>query len=114
VNTFPKTKRLVQASDFKFVFDQANKIKSPSFLVLHKPGLTLESRLGLAISKKKIAKAHDRNRIKRIVRESFRQQHLPAVDVVVIAHFGGELQENAVLFRQLGKIWLKLTQYYAI
>lgn len=113
MNTFPKSKRLVQASDFQYVFNKAEKLRSHHFLVLYKPGLAAHGRLGLAISKRKIAKAHDRNRIKRIVRESFRQQQLPSVDVVVIAHNGGELVENSILYRQLGKIWAKLKNSYA-
>lgn len=113
MNTFPKSKRLLQASDYQYVFNKAYKFKSHPFLVLYKPGLTQHSRLGLAISKKKIAKANDRNRIKRIIRESFRQEHLPAVDIVVIAHGGGDILENAILHRQLGKIWEKLKNYYA-
>jgi ribonuclease P protein component len=48
-----------------------------------------------------------RNRIKRLVRESFRQhQHeLPAVDIVVNARSGARDADNAVIVRSLEKHW---------
>ena len=43
------------------------------------------ARLGLIVGKKAVAKASERNRIKRVIRERFRkaQNELPAVDLVV-------------------------------
>ncbi len=112
MNTLPKSKRLIEKTDYQYVFNKAFKVTNFPFLILYKQGLTTNSRLGLAISKKKVAKAHDRNRIKRIVRESFRLQQLPVVDIVVIAQGGGETLDNTVLYRQLGKIWEKLKTLY--
>ncbi|STO63775.1 ribonuclease P [Haemophilus parahaemolyticus] len=47
-------------------------------------------RLGLTVAKKHLKRAHDRNRIKRIVRESFRlkQHELPNMDFVFVAKGG--------------------------
>lgn len=45
-------------------------------------------RLGLVVGRRVSARAVVRNRLKRIVREAFRQAGLPAMDVVVLAHPG--------------------------
>ena len=64
-------------------------------------------RLGLAIAARIIGNAVRRNRIKRLVRESFRQhQHeLPALDIVVNARNGARDADNAAIVRSLEKHW---------
>jgi ribonuclease P protein component len=42
------------------------------------------ARLGVNIAKKKIRKAVDRNKIKRIAREAFRKQKFEGIDIVLI------------------------------
>ena len=42
------------------------------------------ARLGVNIAKKKIRKAVDRNKIKRIAREVFRKQKFEGIDIVLI------------------------------
>ena len=65
------------------------------------------ARLGLAISKKNCRQATGRNRIKRIVRESFRQHQaeLAGLDVVVINQPASRSAANPELFGSLAGHW---------
>ena len=58
----------------------------PNLLILSEPNGTETSRLGLVIGKKNVPTAVARNKIKRVVRETFRLTELPvAVDLVFLA-----------------------------
>ena len=67
-------------------------------------------RLGLVISRKAAGSAVVRNRIKRQVRESFRQwqTRLGNLDIVVIGRAGIARQPNSDLAQALEKIWKRL------
>ena len=68
------------------------------------------ARLGLAISKRVSKRAVERNRIKRLVRESFRRvrQQLPSVDLMVMAREQAAGVPGAELLRELEDMWKKL------
>nr|WP_217423681.1 ribonuclease P protein component [Legionella micdadei] len=100
-------------SDYDYVFEQAKKMVTSEFIVLHRANTLGYARLGLALSKKSIPKAHDRNRVKRLLRETFRTARLPAVDVVFIARPGLAEIENKIIIARLSTIWDKLTNSYA-
>lgn len=113
--TFQPASRLLQASDFKGVFDHAfYKVHQPSFLLLAIKRTTADapSRVGIVVAKRKIRRAHERNRFKRLTRESFRlnQHELPALDIVVMAKQGADLIPNADLQQELKKAWHMLQQ----
>lgn len=110
MNRFSKARRLVKKSDYDHVFSQAKKLVTPDFVVLYRNNFLNEARLGLAISKKVIAKAHDRNRIKRVIRETFRIRDLPAVDIVVLARHGFKTVEKALVTSRLSSVWDKLCE----
>ena len=67
-------------------------------------------RLGLSTAARMVGGAVRRNRIKRLVRESFRQhQHeLPNVDIVVNARAGARAADNASILRSLERHWQKV------
>lgn len=70
---FSRQRRLLNAGDFRRVFDQADfKISDQHLLILARPSLDENSRLGLVIAKKGIKLAVHRNRVKRVMRDSFR------------------------------------------
>lgn len=66
------------------------------------------SRLGLAIAKKSIRSAVGRNRIKRLIRESFREQSLPSVDLVILANKAIDELSNQQLRIGLERCWQRL------
>ena len=88
--------RLRCAAHYKGVFDGALfKVHQPHFLFLAKRSELPNSRLGLVVAKKKVRRAHERNRVKRLARESFRlhQQQLDDLDIVIMPKMGVERSE---------------------
>jgi ribonuclease P protein component len=69
---FEKKFRLLSASDFSELKVGSLSFKKPSVIIYFKKNSLNLSRIGLSVPKK-IGKAHDRNRLKRIIRENFRQ-----------------------------------------
>lgn len=111
---FPKTRRLLKASDYSRVFDGAQAKASHKYLLLlaapnDKPG----HRLGLVIAKKNVRLAVQRNRIKRVTREFFRTlpQGAPGMDVVLLTRRGIDQLDNAELSSILQQQWQKLGRH---
>jgi len=69
-----------------------------------------QARLGLIISKKVAKQAVRRNRLKRIIRESFRQHGdvLAGLDVVVIGKPAANFKDNQLLFTTINRHWKEL------
>ena len=107
---FPKALRLTEASDYRKVFDSARRTTGNDFLVLVRHNTQNIARLGLAISKKRLRLAVQRNRIKRLVRESFRrhQEELAGVDIVVLAQKSILQKNNSELRQSIEKHWEKI------
>ena len=110
---FAKPLRLLNAAQYRAVFDSAPvRAAQPQFLILARPNDLGHPRLGLVIAKKHVRNASDRNRIKRIARETFRlQQHqLAHLDAVVLARAGAGELDTATLAKVFNKLWRKLDQ----
>lgn len=112
MSCFDKTRRLLKKSEYDYVFAQASKLVTTEFIILHRSNTIGIARLGLAISKKKLAKACQRNRVKRLLRESFRLRQLPAVDIIFLARNDVTTVNNNVITANLGHAWEKLTNFY--
>ena len=104
---FQKDKRLLDAAAYGRVFKKATRSRDKWFTVLSRDNDGAHGRLGLAIAKKNCPAAATRNRIKRIVRESFRQHQalLAGLDVVVINQPAARNGSNRQLFDSLGQHW---------
>ena len=110
-NSFSKARRLLTARDYSRVFDGAEARASHKHLLLlasinNQPG----HRLGLVIAKKNVRLAAERNRIKRVAREFFRNLPMgePHMDVVLLARRGIGQLDNAALFSILEQQWQRL------
>lgn len=108
MNDFPKTKRLLKKIEYDEVFSNAKKLTTSEFIFLYRRNTIEHARLGLAISKKMVAKSHDRNRLKRLLRETFRTAALPNLDVIVLAKRGVAGVQNSILISHLSGVWGKL------
>lgn len=111
-NSFPRELRLLTPSQFSRIFDHPVKAVSDHFTLLAKKNDLDHPRLGLVIAKKKEKTAVGRNRVKRIIRESFRlnQHNLPNIDIVVLARDKVGEADNQQLQKQLNKLWKKIAQ----
>jgi ribonuclease P protein component len=108
--SFPAHLRLRTPAEYKKVFAQPVKVSDKYFTLLAIRNPLAHPRLGLAIAKKSIKRAVDRNKIKRLCRESFRlQQHtLTALDMVVLARKEAATACSGVLRKSLEKLLLHL------
>jgi ribonuclease P protein component len=95
---FPVQKRLLNSAQFGRVFADPVRSSDKFFTVLARPNEALTARLGLTVSRRAAKRAVDRNKLKRLARESFRQQRqLPAWDFVVMAKPGAAAAEKPAL-----------------
>lgn len=115
--SFGKDVRLRCAKDYSGVFNHTLfKVHQPSFLILASLSPDTDTRrIGLVVAKKKVRRAHERNRVKRISRESFRlnQHQLLGLDIVVMPKMGIEQISNTELQQQLYMAWNKLKRLLA-
>jgi len=102
-----KENRLQQAAAFARVFKKAARSRDKWFTVICRLNDKQIARLGLAISKKHCRHATGRNRIKRVVRESFRTHKagLAGLDVVVMSQPATSAASNEALFGSLVQHW---------
>lgn len=112
---FPRHVRLLKPAEYSRVFKDPVRSSDRLLTLLAKPNDLTTARLGLAISKKHARRAVDRNRIKRLIRESFRlnQAKLPAIDLVVMAKPGTQHASNQQITQALHQHWHRLIKQCA-
>lgn len=107
---FPFSKRLHRPEEFERVL--RNKAITDKWLALHSTENTIGSnRLGIIVSKRVVAKSVARNRIKRAIREVFRQSPLVeinALDFVVRLRRNLREEETMEFRRSLSRLLMKV------
>jgi ribonuclease P protein component len=107
---FPFSKRLHRPEEFERVL--RNKAITDKWLALHSTENTIGSnRLGIIVSKRVVAKSVARNRIKRAIREVFRQSSLVEINTLdFVVRLRRNLREEEIMEfrRSLSRLLMKV------
>lgn len=109
---FPRSLRLTHPREFSRVFAQGRRLARNALLLVICPNGLGHPRLGLAVAKRHVKSAVARNRIKRLVRESFRlhQEELPAMDVIVLVRGRLDELDNPAIRAALHRHWSEVVK----
>ena len=111
--SFDKSRRLLTSADYSFVFDDAtHKVAHQHYLLLARENSRGSARLGLVVAKKNIRLATRRNRVKRVVRDTFRlqQHHLDSLDIVFLTRKGFDTLPPASQTAMMLQAWRRLAK----
>ena len=114
VMKFPRKVRLTRQSQFREVFAGPEVSRDRCFRVLSRPNGLAYSRLGMAVSRRNCRLASDRNRIKRVIRESFRANQVDlsrqgGLDLIVLPGTMSATMCNQDLADSLKAHWKRLS-----
>jgi len=99
--TLPKQERLTRKKIIEAAFSGGKSLKSPALVLVYYETVLPEElpvQVLFTASKRNFRRAHDRNRIKRLLREAYRKQKQPLLESVAKAN-----KQLAVLFIFTGK-----------
>lgn len=108
--TLGKEERIKSRKSIENLFREAKAVRSPALLALyHVPTINTEHRLQamFTVSKKNFKRAHDRNAIKRYLRECYRLQKnilndLPGPLHLCFTFTGKQLPEYEYVYKKVG------------
>lgn len=106
--------RLVSKHDFQSVFAKPCKFVGKNLIILCRPNQKAHGRLGIIIAKRYVKQAVCRNKVRRVVRESFRhhKEALKGLDIVVLMRSEWAPQDKQagkkVLRESIDKLWQTL------
>ena len=110
---FPKLAKLKTGAEYRHVFRKPAASTDRCFRVLSRANDRQHCRLGMAVSRKVCKHAAGRNRIKRIIRESFRAHRgdldkRGGYDIVVLPKVAAASICNRDLFESLRDHWQQI------
>lgn len=108
--TLPARLRLRRKREFDATYARGRRMSDGLFSVTASSNDTGAPRLGTAVAVRTAGSAVARNRIRRIIRESFRlhQRELPALDLVVSARAAAASASGRTLHASLAALWKKI------
>lgn len=104
---FARTHRITRPAEFRRAFATGCRSAAGPLVLISIPNGLAHARLGLAVSKRHVRLAVDRNRLKRLARETFRAHATEADgrDVVLLIRNGTESWDNARFRAALTALW---------
>jgi len=113
--TLPAQKRLRRKSEFDAAYARGRRLGDGFFGVTASWNDKGWPRLGLAVAVKTAGGGVQRNRMRRIIRESFRlhQHELPSVDLIVSARQKARYAARPELHASLVALWKKVSEQCA-
>jgi len=111
----PARRRVRRKSEFEAAYAQGRRLGDGFFGLVVRQNRAEGPRLGLAIAAKVAGNAVERNRIRRVIRESFRlrQLDLPPVDLIVSARARVRAARNDELRASLESLWDRVKELCA-
>jgi len=102
--------KLCSAAEFERARKSRDRRADVLFVLQWVGNSRAEARIGMAVSARAVGGAVGRNRVRRLIRESFRLRRgqLPAVDVFVTARPGARAASNAEIFASLWRLWQEI------
>lgn len=112
---FRPQRRLRRKIEFDAAYAEGRRFGDGYFGIVVRANAAAGPRLGLAVATKVAGNSVERNRIRRLIRESFRlrQRRLPALDIVVSARARVRGARNAELTASLDTLWDRVTEQCA-
>ena len=107
---FRPEQRLRAPKQFSQAYERGRRLGNECFSANVLPNDLGAARLGLSIAARTVGNAVHRNRIRRVIRETFRlhQNELPALDIVIGARSQARDAEATRLAASLTKLWKKI------
>jgi ribonuclease P protein component len=113
--TLPARLRLRRKRDFDAAYARGRRVSDVFFTVTATSNSSDAPRLGLAVALRAAGSAVERNRIRRIIRESFRlhQREIPPLDLVVGARPAAAAASGRTLQASLASLWKRVGEQCA-
>ncbi|HEY3808742.1 MAG TPA: ribonuclease P protein component [Steroidobacteraceae bacterium] len=108
---FPRARRLRRPIEFKRAYAVGQRLGDEFFTINVKANEHDGARLGMSVAARILRRAVDRNRLRRLIRESFRrhQSALPCVDIVIGLRAGVKAADNQQLRAALQQLWHRIS-----
>ncbi len=112
---FQRHKRLCRPGEFRAAYSAGRRFGNDLLTATVRPNEGAGARLGLSIAARTVGDAVHRNRLRRLIRESFRLQHagLPPVDIVIGARSAARIAEAPALRAALQRMWKQINEAWA-